>query len=79
MDSIHGHAVMEMMLASDAAFTTETLVAAIDAEFGPDARFHTCSAENMTARDLVAFLAGRGKFVAQETGFTTDPNKICAH
>ena len=56
MNQIHGHEVMEMMLASGKTYTKETSVAEIVDKFGADARFHTCSAENMTAGQLVEFL-----------------------
>ncbi len=48
---------MHMMMESGASYTVASLRAAIEARFGPTARFHTCSAENMTAEELVAFLA----------------------
>lgn len=80
MDSIHGHAVLEMMLETPEGFASEAaLTAAIVARFGADARFHTCSADGMDAATLVAFLAGRGKFVPAGEGFSTAPEKICAH
>lgn len=80
MDSIHGHAVLEMMLETPEGFASEAaLTAAIVARFGADARFHTCSADDMDAATLVAFLAGRGKFVPVGEGFSTAPEKICAH
>ncbi|NDL64942.1 YecH family metal-binding protein [Acerihabitans arboris] len=79
MTSIHGHEVLHMMLATQESFTTNTLVAGIEARFGPDARFHTCSAADLDARALVDFLAARGKFVARDAGFTTGENKICQH
>ena len=41
--------------------------------------FHTCSAENLSAAQLVAFLEKKGKFIAREEGFTTAENKICRH
>ncbi|WP_446912508.1 YecH family protein, partial [Klebsiella pneumoniae] len=41
--------------------------------------FHTCSAEGMTAGELVAFLAAKGKFIPSEEGFSTDQSKICRH
>ncbi|HEN1359200.1 metal-binding protein, partial [Klebsiella pneumoniae] len=47
--------------------------------FGEEARFHTCSAENLSAAQLVAFLEKKGKFIAREEGFTTAENKICRH
>lgn len=79
MESIHGHQVLEMMIASGHQYSTEGLIAAIDTQFGSTARFHTCSQNNMTAAELVAFLAARGKFIAQESGFTTSASKICRH
>ncbi len=78
-DSIHGHEVMHMMMESGAAYTVASLREAIEARFGPTTRFHTCSAENMTAEELVAFLAARGKFVPVGEGFTTGPDRMCSH
>lgn len=79
-DSIHGHAVMEMMLESRDPFTKASLKSAIEAKFGAQARFHTCSANNLTAEELIDFLAARGKFTEQEgKGFQTDASKICDH
>lgn len=70
---------MEMMMASKGTFTKETLERAIIEKFGTDARFHTCSAENMTAKEVIVFLKGRKKFVGPDEGFSTDPGKICDH
>lgn len=79
MSSIHGHEVLQMMIDSGESFTTEQLIAAIEKHFGNDARFHTCSATEMTAAALVGFLAERGKFIPFEAGFTTSASKICQH
>jgi probable metal-binding protein len=54
-------------------------VAAINARFGEEARFHTCSAADLSAAELVAFLAAKGKFIPQEAGFSTHESKICKH
>ena len=80
-NEIHGHEVMRMMLESGEAFDTESLEAAIHERFGAAARFCTCSASGMTARQLIAFLAERGKFIPATTGegFSTEPTKICDH
>lgn len=56
MASIHGHEVLHMILSSKVAFTQRSLIEAIHQRFGEEARFHTCSAENMTAAELVVFL-----------------------
>ncbi|MBB3321074.1 MULTISPECIES: YecH family metal-binding protein [unclassified Atlantibacter] len=79
MTSIHGHEVLTMMLADGQCWTTERLVAAIEEKFGQAARFYTCSAQGMTAGELVEFLAARGKFIPQDEGFVTHKSKICNH
>ena len=79
MDSIHGHEVLNMMLESGEQYSIESLELAIQARFGEQARFHTCSAENMSAAELVAFLHKKGKFIPMESGFNTAESKICRH
>ena len=79
MTSIHGHEVLNMMLDSETGYSEKSLEQAIIAKFGDEARFHTCSAEGMTAGELVLFLAERGKFIPQQDGFTTHESKICHH
>jgi probable metal-binding protein len=56
------------------------LIREIGAKFGEAARFHTCSAENMTAGELVGFLIARGKFQSSDDqALTLDPSSICRH
>lgn len=74
--SIHGHDVLNMMIESGERYTKESLVEAIHARFGEAARFHTCSASEMTAAELVAFLAARGKFIPAADGFSTHESKF---
>ncbi len=68
-----------MMLASGKTYTRETLVADILARFGAEARFYTCSAENLTALQLVEFLDARGKLLRREGGFQTSKDVRCQH
>ena len=80
MESIHGHDVMHMIADAGRAFSKDELVTEIGNKFGEDARFHTCSAENMTAGELVGFLIERGKFQSSdETALTLDSSAICNH
>lgn len=79
MDSIHGHEVLNMMIESGEQYSNASLEAAITARFGEGARFHTCSASDMTAAELVGFLAAKGKFIAKDDGFSTHESKICRH
>ena len=55
-EQIHGHEVMKMMIDAGQVYTKDTLRAAMAERFGAGARFYTCSAENMTADELIANL-----------------------
>lgn len=80
MESIHGHEVMHMIADAGRAFSKADLIAEIGTKFGADSRFHTCSAENMTAAELVEFLISRGKFQStDEQALTLDTSAICQH
>ena len=76
---IHGHEVMQMMVDSAQTFTRDSLKAAMASRFGAEARYFTCSAENMKAGELIEFLAQKGKFIEQSGGFSTAQEKICKH
>ena len=56
-EDIHGHEVMRMMMESGKVYDEKSLEAAIHEKFGESARFCTCSASGMTARQLIEFLA----------------------
>lgn len=74
----HGHEVLHMMEGN--SYTRESLIEAIITKFGTEERFYTCSADNMTAEELVGFLMERGKFMpSDKSGFTVDVTKICNH
>ena len=74
---IHGHEVLEMMQGH--SYTEESLLKAIIAKFGTEERFYTCSADNLTAQELIDFLKDHGKFMPMEEGFTVDGTKVCQH
>ena len=61
------------------SYTEKSLLEAILEKFGPEERFYTCSADNLTARGLIDFLKERGKFKPAEDGFTVDESKVCNH
>lgn len=68
------------MMEGNSYATAQELVRAIEARFGADERYCTCSASGMTAAELVAFLEERGKFMpAEGGGMTVDTTKICKH
>jgi probable metal-binding protein len=76
---IHGHEVIHMMTEASQPFTRAALKVAIIAKFGPDARFHTCSAEGMDADGIIDFLQARGKFLPDVAGLAINPAKVCNH
>lgn len=79
MQQIHGHEVLDMMQGNSYQ-TTEELRKAIIAKFGTETRFYTCSAQDMTADELIDFLVSRGKFMpTDDSGFTVDMSKRCNH
>ena len=79
MESIHGHDVIDMIQQAGHPFSRAELIAAIAARFGASARFHTCSAENLSADGLLEFLSARGKFVGSDSALAIDPAKLCQH
>jgi probable metal-binding protein len=79
MNTIHGHEVMHMMVNSGESYTRESLRSAIHQQFGEETRFFTCSAQGMTADELILFLENKGKFHPVDGGFTTAPDRICNH
>jgi len=78
-EPIHGHEVIEMIIQAGKAYTRDSLRADIVNRFGAEARFYTCSADNLTADELITFLEARGKFRDAGTGFTIDQEQICNH
>ena len=76
---IHGHEVLEMMVASGKQYSTESLIEAIDEKFGSDARFYICSGGGMTATQLIETLWTKGKFAGTPESFVFDTNKRCNH
>lgn len=79
MESIHGHEVIDMIQQAGRAFSRAELAGAIEERFGAGARFHTCSAEGLTAEGLIDFLAARGKFAGSDNALAIDPSKVCNH
>ena len=79
MEQIHGHEVIDMMMSSGKDYSRQDLIDDINAKFGTAVKFYTCSAENMTAGELVDFLEAKGKFVQRKEGFQFNPEKRCSH
>ena len=68
----HGHAVIDMMIASGTPYSNTTLHTAIIDKFGADTSFCTCEESNLTAKQLINLLWSKGKFVGTTEAFTFD-------
>ena len=79
MTSIHGHDVLHWAAETQRSFSNDELVAAVTQQFGTDTRFHTCSAGNLTAKELVDFLQARGKLGDNPHALRVDRTQICQH
>jgi len=79
MEQTHGHEVIQMMLQSGKAYTRSSLIADIIAKFGPNTRFYTCSAQDLSPEGITDFLQANGKFVPCADGFQTSADLMCKH
>jgi probable metal-binding protein len=76
---IHGHEVIQLLHAANPPLTRNALHAEVTRRWGESARFYTCSAEDLTLDDLLAFLAQRGKLVEQRGLLIMDMSQVCNH
>ena len=79
MKSIHAHEVMHFIAATARACSKAEWLLEIAGKFGDSARFHTCSAKNLSAGELMDFIAARGKFQVEGQALSLDAAKICQH
>ncbi len=79
MNQIHAHEVLYMMMASGKTYTKASLGDEIVRNFGAETRFYACSAQNMTAAELVEFLQAKGKLLPAGDGFGTSEQVMCRH
>ena len=78
-ESFHGHEVMRMIVSAQEPYSRKQLSAAVETEFGQNARFHTCSAQSMTLDELLHFLSERGKLTEVNGLLNVAREDICNH
>lgn len=66
MESVHGHNVLNLVKEQESALTRDALLVAISEQFGDTARYHTCSARDLTAEELINQFVEKGKLVEAE-------------
>ena len=65
MESIHGHNVLNLVKEHGESLSKEELLMAIGNHFGNTARFHTCSASDLTAEALLEMFLEKGKLIME--------------
>lgn len=78
-ESIHGHDVLDILLSAPTPLRRAELTAEVNRRFGPDARFHTCSASAMTLDHLLMFLLTREKIVERDGRLSVNAANVCQH
>ncbi len=76
-EPVHGHEVIRMMIESGAVYTKESLRSSIVEKYGEGVRFCTCSAEDLSPDELIAFLDSVGKLTPAEGGFRMAEGDTC--
>ncbi len=71
-EDTHGHAVIDMMIASGDHYSTASLHTAIIDQFGTKATFCTCEESGLSATQLIDLLWSKGKFIGTAEAFTFD-------
>lgn len=78
-EQIHGHEIMALVARHPGGIAVEALAETVGAEFGAAARFHTCSAENMTLPELLIFLDERDKVQLWDNMVLPGGSPACDH
>ncbi|WP_271274119.1 YecH family protein [Aliamphritea hakodatensis] len=68
MFKAHVHEILEMIHASDKAYSVAELQEAVISHFSEDTVFNSCSIHDMSAAQAIEFLVQRGKFVPLQSG-----------
>ena len=77
--SVHGHDVIHFIIEQGDGLSRAALAAAVIAHFGVQARFHTCSAQDLSAEQLIDLLTSKGKLVESANGLRVRSERICRH
>jgi probable metal-binding protein len=79
MKQVHGHEVMAMMQQSGHTYSRESLIEAMDLQFGASTLYESCSAKRMNASELIDFLWSKGKLTGTDAAFRFGSEAVCDH
>ena len=78
-EQIHGHEIIELVAKYPEGIANGTFADIVAGEFGTVARFFTCSAENMSLPELLAFLGERDKVQLRDGLVFPGGSPACSH
>ena len=78
-EQIHGHDIMALVAKYPEGIATGALTDIVAGEFGTGARFFTCSEENMSLPELLAFLGERDKVQLRDGLVFPGGSPACEH
>lgn len=78
-EQIHGHEIIGIVDKYPNGIPAETLADMVTHEFGAGSRFFTCSAENMSLPELLAFLSERDKVQLRDNMVFPGGSPACNH
>ncbi|EGM70399.1 hypothetical protein SOHN41_01607 [Shewanella sp. HN-41] len=70
---------MALMVAQGSPILKHELITLMAQKFGGSARYHTCSAENLTAIELISLLTSKEKLQETELGMAFVAGRQCHH
>ena len=77
--SIHGHTLLNHILDLGGSESLTTLRKWADTTHGSDARYHTCSAQELTYEGLLQFLLERNKIEICGARISVIADHVCSH
>jgi probable metal-binding protein len=75
--SFHGHELIRLIAAAESPVPEEQLHDLARLHFGDSPSFHTCSRQNLSLDELLAFLFEKGKLRRDDDGVAVVRERIC--
>ncbi len=74
---VHAHKILNQL--RDSPMTEQQLREYAVAEFGSQARFHTCKLSGMTLDELLAFFQQKKKVIIEQGIWQLNESRVCQH
>jgi probable metal-binding protein len=78
-ESIHGHAVLKILLAAQSPITLPELSDVASRQFGSNVCYHTCSAFDLTLDQLIDMFVARRKITIEGGALVVHREEVCTN